>query len=109
MRVYPEKLAADLKARLRPVYLVSGDEPLLVQECADQIRAAARAGGCSERQVFEAGERSFDWMELAQGAGSMSLFAERKLIEIRFTSAKPGDSSMRLNWRRPWKAGSSAS
>jgi len=90
LRVYPEKLAADLKARLRPVYLVSGDEPLLVQECADQIRAAARTGGCSERQVFEAGERSFDWMELAQGAGSMSLFAEQRLLELRIPNGKPG-------------------
>lgn len=90
MRIYPEKLAADLERSLRPVYLVSGDEMLLVQECADQIRAAARAGGCSERQVFDAGERGFSWLELAQGAGSLSLFAEQRLLELRIPSGKPG-------------------
>lgn len=90
MRLYPEKLAADLQRQLRPVYLVSGDEVLLVQECADQIRAAARAGGCSERQILDAGDRSFDWQELAQGAGSLSLFAERRLLELRLPGGKPG-------------------
>jgi DNA polymerase-3 subunit delta len=90
MRIYPEKLAADLARQLRPVYLISGDETLLVQECADQVRAAARDGGCSERQVLDAGDRGFDWQELAQGAGSMSLFAERRLIELRLPSGKPG-------------------
>ena len=90
MRVYPEQLGAELERQLRPVYLVSGDEPLLVQECADRIRAAARHAGCSERQVFDAGERSFDWLELAQGAGSLSLFAERRLLELRIPSGKPG-------------------
>lgn len=90
MRIYPEKLAADLERGLRPVYLISGDEPLLLQECADQVRAAARAGGCSERQVLDAGERSFSWLELAQGAGSLSLFAERRLLELRIPSGKPG-------------------
>jgi DNA polymerase-3 subunit delta len=90
LRVYPEKLAADLRQQLRPVYLVSGDEPLLVQECADRIRAAARAGGCSERQVLDAGERGFDWLELAQGAGSLSLFADQRLLELRIPSGKPG-------------------
>lgn len=90
MRIYPEKLAGDLQRQLRPVYLVSGEEPLLVQECADQIRAAARAAGCSERQIFDAGDRSFDWLELAQGAGSLPLFAEQRLLELRVPSGKPG-------------------
>lgn len=90
MRIYPEKLAADLKRELRPVYLVSGEETLLVQECADLIRAAAREGGCGERQVVDAGQSGFDWLELAQGAGSLSLFAERRLLELRIPSGKPG-------------------
>lgn len=90
MRLYPEKLAGDLKRQLHRVYLVSGDEPLLVQECADQIRAAARGAGCTERLVFDAGDRAFDWLELAQGAGSLSLFAERRLLEVRIPNGKPG-------------------
>ncbi|MEE4279444.1 MAG: DNA polymerase III subunit delta [Halieaceae bacterium] len=90
MRLYPEKLAADLERRLHPVYLISGDETLLVQECADQVRAAARREGCSERVVIDAGDRSFHWRELLDGAGNMSLFGERRLLELRLPSGKPG-------------------
>ncbi|MFT7288162.1 MAG: DNA polymerase-3 subunit delta [Halieaceae bacterium] len=90
MRLYPEKLAQDLARELRPIYLISGDETLLVQECADQVRAAARAAGCSERCVLDAGERSFDWQDLRQNAGSLSLFAQQRLLELRIPSGKPG-------------------
>lgn len=90
MRIYPEKLAQDLKQQLRPVYLVSGEEVLLVQEIADRIRAAARQGGCSERTVIDADDRAFAWENLNEDANSMSLFAERKLLELRIPSGKPG-------------------
>lgn len=90
MRVYPEQLAAHLQQQLLPVYLVSGDEPLLSQECADLVRRAARAGGCAVREVVEAGVANFDWRELLHQATSMSLFAERKLIELRLPGGKPG-------------------
>ncbi len=90
MRLYPEKLASDLERRLLPVYLISGDETLLVQECADQVRAAARRGGCTERRVLDAGERSFRWQDLLDDAGSMSLFSEQRLLELRIPSGKPG-------------------
>ena len=90
MRVYPEKLAAHLQQQLLPVYVISGDEPLLVQECADLVRQQARAQGCTEREVIDAGVSRFDWQEIMQHATSMSLFAERKLVEIRLPSGKPG-------------------
>jgi DNA polymerase-3 subunit delta len=93
MRLYPEKLAQDLErqqAKLRPVYLISGDETLLVQECADQVRAAARRAGCSERHVLDAGERGFNWQDLGQDASSLSLFAEQRLLELRIPNGKPG-------------------
>jgi DNA polymerase-3 subunit delta len=90
MRVYPEQLAAHLKQHLLPVYLVSGDEPLLIQECCDLIRQKARAGGCTERKVVEAGGHDFNWQDLLHNAASMSLFAERKLLELRLPSGKPG-------------------
>lgn len=90
MRVYPEKLAAQLQQQLLPVYVVSGDETLLVQECADLIRQHAREQGCTEREVVDAGVSRFDWQEIMQHATSMSLFAERKLVEIRLPSGKPG-------------------
>ncbi len=90
MRVYPEKLAAQLEQQLLPAYIISGDETLLVQECADLVRQAARANGCTEREVIDAGVSRFDWQEIMHHATSMSLFAERKLVEIRLPSGKPG-------------------
>ena len=90
MRLYPEKLAGHLQQQLAPVYLVSGDEPLLVQECCDLIRQQARQQGCSEREVIDAGVSSFNWQDILHSATNMSLFAERKLIELRLPSGKPG-------------------
>ena len=90
MRLYPEKLAAHLQQQLLPVYLVSGDEPLLLQECSDQIRHRAREQGCSEREVIDGGVSSFKWQDILHSASSMSLFAERKLVELRLPSGKPG-------------------
>ena len=90
MRLYPEKLAAHLRQQLLPVYLVSGDEPLLLQECSDQIRKKAREQGCSEREIIDAGVSSFKWQDILHSASSMSLFAERKLVELRLPSGKPG-------------------
>ena len=90
MQLYPEKLAAHLKQQLLPVYLISGEETLLVQECADAVRAAARDAGCTDREVIDAGARGFDWQAILENAGSMSLFAERRLLEIRLPSGKPG-------------------
>lgn len=90
MRIYPEKLQGHLQKQLLPVYLVSGDEPLLVQECCDQIRARAVEQGCSEREVLDAGTTTFNWQDILQSATSMSLFAERRLVELRLPSGKPG-------------------
>jgi len=90
MRLRPEQLDGHLRQRLSPVYLISGDEPLQIQEVADAIRAAARAQGFTERQVMHV-ESSFDWSALAAEAGALSLFAERKIIDLRLPSAKPGD------------------
>lgn len=84
-----EDLEARLEETLDPVYLISGDEPLLLQEAADAVRAAARAAGVEERQVFHV-ESGFDWNELLQSANSLSLFASRRLLELRCASAAPG-------------------
>ena len=90
MRLYPEKLSTHLQQQLLPVYLVSGDEPLLLQEYSDQIRRKAREQGCSEREVIDAGVSGFNWQDILHSATSMSLFAERKLVELRLPSGKPG-------------------
>ena len=88
MKVYPDKLAAQLKKAVSPVYIVSGDEPLLIQEVSDQIRGELRAKGYAERQLFHV-DGSFDWQDVLFSANSMSLFAEQKILELRMAMA-PG-------------------
>jgi DNA polymerase-3 subunit delta len=89
MQLKGEHLAAQLQRELKPVYLVYGDEPLLVIEAADAIRAAARQAGFDEREVLVAGS-AFNWNDLYHAAGSMSLFGGRKLIDLRLPAGKPG-------------------
>jgi DNA polymerase III subunit delta len=87
MRLKSEALSGHLAKNLLPVYAILGDEPLLVLEGADAVRAAARRKGYSEREVYEAG-RSFDWSELSHAGASMSLFGGKKIVELRFTGGK---------------------
>jgi DNA polymerase-3 subunit delta len=77
------------------MYLVSGDEPLLVGEAADAIRAAVRAAGYADRTVFFI-DRNFIWDELRQASQSLSLFAERRLFELRMPSGKPEKGAQQL-------------
>jgi DNA polymerase-3 subunit delta len=88
MRLRAEQLPAALARGMTGIYLVSGDEPLLVGEAADAIRAAARAAGYADRRVFFI-DRSFSWDELRLATQSLSLFAERRLFELRMPSGKP--------------------
>jgi len=90
MQLAADRLADHLKRDLRAVYTVWGDEPLLAQEAADAIRAAARAAGCSERQVHTVAGAHFDWSSLLGASQALSLFADRQLVEIRIPSGKPG-------------------
>jgi DNA polymerase-3 subunit delta len=84
-----DALEGHLARALAPLYVIHGDEPLLSLEAQDAIRVKARAAGCSEREVHTA-ERGFDWSALAHSAAGMSLFADRKLIELRIPNGKPG-------------------
>jgi DNA polymerase III subunit delta len=90
MLIRPEQLAAHLSKGMRPLYIVQGDDPLLVQEAADLIRAAARSQGCEEREVFNISGAHADWSAVLGAAQSMGLFASTKLLEIRLPSGKPG-------------------
>ena len=74
---------------LPPVMLIAGDEPLIVQECADAVRDKAKTEGYGEREVLDA-EGSFDWNRLTQGMASLSLFAQRRLFDLRLPTGKPG-------------------
>src|SRR5881396_397138 len=89
MQLRAEQLHSHLAKSLAPVYAVHGNEPLLALEAADAVRAAARRQGFSERAVFEPG-RGFDWSEFTHAAASLSLFAEKKLVELRLAAGKPG-------------------
>lgn len=91
MRLRAEQLSKQLKEGLLPVYVISGDEPLLVQEASDLVRQHARQQGCTDRQVLDApNPKNFDWDEILACATSMSLFSERKIVELRLPSGKPG-------------------
>lgn len=90
MQLRPDQLHAALARGLKALYTIHGDEPLLAQEVGDQIRAAARAAGYSERKVFSVSGAHFDWSGLLGASQAMSLFAERQLIEIRIPGGKPG-------------------
>ena len=95
LRLTAEQLSAALTKNIAGVYLVSGDEPLLVGEAADAIRAAARTAGYADRTVFFV-DRNFAWDELRHASQSLSLFAERRLFELRMPSGKPDKGAQQL-------------
>ena len=90
MQLALPQLQAHLQKGLRSLYTLHGDEALLVQEAADAIRSAARQQGFTERSVHVVSGAHFDWSEVLAAGGSMSLFAERQILEIRVPTGKPG-------------------
>jgi DNA polymerase-3 subunit delta len=90
MNIRFEDLPTQLSQGLKPVYIISGDEPLQVSEAGDAIRQQARAQGFSEREVMHV-EKSFDWEQFLAASNSLSLFAEQRVLELRMPSGKPGD------------------
>ncbi len=88
MKLRYETLAEHLSKTLAPVYYISGDEPFQLGQACDLIRRTAQQQGYSERQVFHA-ERGFDWQRLTQASDNLSLFAERKVIDLRLAASKP--------------------
>jgi len=90
MQLAQAQLEAHLQKALRPLYTLHGDEPLLVQEAADAIRATARRQGYTERTVHTVAGAHFDWSAVLAAGGSLSLFADRQIVEIRIPTGKPG-------------------
>ena len=90
MQLALNQLGAHLQKGLRSLYTLHGDEPLLLQEAADAIRAAARAQGYTERTVHTVQGAHFDWSEVLAAGGSLSLFADKQIVEVRIPSGKPG-------------------
>ncbi|MDZ7790233.1 MAG: DNA polymerase III subunit delta [Xanthomonadales bacterium] len=89
MKLFPEKLPQRLQQGLDAVYLIAGQEPLLIEEACDAVRRAARDAGVDERVVLEADAR-FDWDQLGSATETNSLFASQRLVEVRLPSGKPG-------------------
>jgi DNA polymerase-3 subunit delta len=90
MQLALSQLQAHLQKGMRSLYTLHGDEALLVQEAADVIRATARAQGYTERSVHVVSGAHFDWSEVLAAGGSLSLFADRQMLEIRIPTGKPG-------------------
>lgn len=84
-----DQLASHLERQLAPLYVLHGDEPLLVIEAGDAIRAAARQRGVTEREVLVV-TQGFKWDQLGLASGNMSLFGEAKLVDLRIPTGKPG-------------------
>ena len=87
MQIYPEKLAQTLSQSLKPLYLVSGDELLIVQEACDQILKCAKDQGYQERKIFEPGTDG-NWDSLREEGASLSLFASKRIIDVRLSANK---------------------
>ena len=99
MELKTEQLATQVQAGpLRPAYLIAGPEPLRVLEAADAVRAAARAQGIGEREIFEAegNQREPDWSAMEASVRAPSLFASRRLFEVRLPTGKPGTEGARV-------------
>jgi DNA polymerase-3 subunit delta len=95
VKIRPEQLNSHLQTSLQgkqlsPIFVISGDEPLLSQEAADSIRSAARELAYTERETFDVDAR-FDWNLVFNETNALSLFADKKILELRIANGKPGD------------------
>ena len=90
-KINAEQLSRQLKKAMPPIILVSGDETLLVEEACDTIRKEAKQQGFIERELHYT-DAGFSWQHLIQDANSLSLFSEKKIVEIRIPNGKPGDA-----------------
>ncbi|WP_067866088.1 DNA polymerase III subunit delta [Neptuniibacter marinus] len=95
MKLRPEQLEAQLKKGLAPVYFITGDEPLILEESSDLLRSRIQQQGFNEREVLHV-DGSFNWEYLLECANALSLFAEKKIIELRLGSQKLNKKSSEL-------------
>ncbi len=89
MRIKPEQLKSSLQKKLMPVYFLTGDEPLQLAELADAIRQSAKDSGFENREILSV-DHSFQWHELAFAADSLSIFSDKKVLDLRLPSGSPG-------------------
>lgn len=97
MKLKPEQLSQHLQNTLSPIYIISGDEPLLQQEACDSIRKAAIQQHYAEKQIFFVeNSKSFNWQSLLEAANSLSLFSDKTFLDLRLPSGKPGDTGAKI-------------
>lgn len=89
MKIKANQLSSHLQKNLASCYLVTGDEHLLVEEALDAIRAAARDSEFTLRDLLVA-TTGFDWAQLQDSGANLSLFAEKRIVELRLPTGKPG-------------------
>lgn len=94
MQLRPNQIATHLAKGLAPLYLVAGEEPLLMQETLDAIRAAARKAGFAEREVLDV-ERGFSWQRVVDACANLSLFSSQRIVEVRMATG-PDDEGRKL-------------
>lgn len=94
MKLDLQQLPDHLKNALQPIYLVCGDETLLVDEACDQIRNAAKTRGYDDRQIYQV-EPKFDWQQLIVSTGTLSLFSQKRIMELRLATKQPSDNEGR--------------
>lgn len=90
MRLKPEQLTGSLQKSLASVYLLHGDEPLQISEMSDLIRHAAKQAGFLEREIFST-DTGFEWSEITTAASSISIFGDKKVLDVRVPSANFGN------------------
>lgn len=90
MRLKPEQLTNTLQKNLNKVYLFHGDEPLQISELADEVRQTAKHAGFVQREIFSS-DTGFEWSEIATAAQSLSIFGDKKVLDVRVTSANFGN------------------
>ena len=90
MKLRLDQLSSHLRRGLAPIYLISGDDPLLVRDACDALRQQAQTAGCTERTILNV-DSGFEWSALLGACMTGSLFADRQLIELRMPTGKPGD------------------
>lgn len=91
MKISSEQLSAHIKKQVLPVYLIAGDEPLIVQESASQVRDFLESSGYEERISYQV-DSTFDWSQIEESSQNLSLFSEKKIIELNIGSGKLGQS-----------------
>ena len=90
MIIKPEQLSSTLQKNLLPVYFISGDEPLQLGEIADAIRVKAKSSGFYNREIFSTEVSGFNWHQITQSAANLSLFEDKKLLDVRILKSNPG-------------------